>query len=62
MRFIEKHNKLLAVALCACTSGTVFQTIYARDTAPGWHGEGKERSYILSDTRKEATGLTKVDN
>lgn len=62
MRTFEKHKKLLAVALCACTLGSVFQTVRAYEAKPGWHGEGKDRYYILESTRQEATGLTTVDN
>ena len=60
MKFIEKHNKLLAVALCACTVGTAAQSVHAFETKPGWHGQGKDRYYIQASNRKEATGLTEV--
>ena len=62
MKFIEKHNKLLAVALCAASMGSVAQTIKAFELKPGWHGEGKNRYYIQASDRKEATGLTQVNN
>ena len=48
MNFIEKHSKILAVALCACACGPVLSTVYAYETQPGWHGEGKNRSYVLA--------------
>ena len=62
MNFIEKHSKILAVALCACACGPVLSTVYAYETQPGWHGEGKNRSYVLESTRQEATGLTEIDD
>ena len=62
MKFIEKHNKLLAVALCACTVGTAAQSVHAFETKPGWHGQGKDRYYIQASNRKEATGLTEVND
>lgn len=62
MNFIEKHSKILAVALCACACGPVLSTVYAYETQPGWHGEGKNRSYVLESTRQEATGLTEIND
>lgn len=61
MNFIEKHSKILAIALCACACGPVLSTAYAYENQPGWHGEGADRYYVLESNRKEATGLTEID-
>lgn len=62
MNFIEKHSKILAVALCFCACGPVLSTVYAYETKPGWHGEGADRYYILESNHQTATGLTEVDS
>lgn len=62
MKFIEKHTKLLAIALCVATSGTVLSTVQAYENKPGWHGEGKDRYYILETNRQQATGLVTIDH
>ena len=61
MNYIEKHSKILAIALCACACGPVLSTAYAYENQPGWHGEGADRYYVLESNRKEATGLTEID-
>ena len=61
MNFIEKHSKLLAVALCLCASGPVLSTVHAYETQPGWHGEDADRYYVLESNRQRATGLTEID-
>ena len=60
MNFIEKHTKVLAVALCLCASGPILSTVYAYETKPGWHGEDADRYYVLESNRERATGLTKI--
>ena len=62
MNFIEKHSKLLAVALCFCACGPVLSTVYAYETKPGWHGEGADRYYILESNHQTATGLTEIED
>ena len=62
MKFIEKHSKILAVALCLCASGPILSTVYAYETQPGWHGEDADRYYVLEDSRQRATGLTEIDD
>lgn len=61
MNFVEKHSKLLAVALCLCASGPILSTIHAYEVQPGWHTEG-ESSYYVLDNHKRAKGLTVIDD
>jgi glucan-binding YG repeat protein len=60
MNFVEKHSKLLAVALCLCASGPVLSTVHAYEVQPGWHTNG-EVSYYVLDNHQRATGLVEVD-
>lgn len=61
MNFVEKHSKLLAVALCVCAAGPVISTVHAYEVQPGWHTNG-EVSYYVLDNHKRATGLTEIEN
>ncbi len=61
MNFVEKHSKLLAVALCLCASGPILSTVHAYEVQPGWHTEG-ESSYYVLDNHKRAKGLTVIDD
>lgn len=61
MNFVEKHSKLLAVALCLCASGPVLSTVRAYEVQPGWHSNG-EVSYYIHDNHQRAKGLTEIDN
>lgn len=61
MNFVEKHSKLLAVALCVCAAGPVISTVHAYEVQPGWHSNG-EVSYYVLDNHKRATGLTEIEN
>lgn len=62
MKFVEKHSKILAVALCICASGPILSTVYAYETQPGWHGQDNDRYYVLESNRQRATGLTEIDD
>lgn len=61
MNFVEKHSKLLAVALCLCAAGPILSTVHAYEVQPGWHTEG-ESSYYVLDNHKRAKGLTVIDD
>lgn len=60
MNFVEKHSKLLAVALCLCASGPILSTVHAYEVQPGWHSNG-EVSYYVFDDHQRAKGLTVID-
>ena len=61
MNFVEKHSKLLAVALCLCASGPVLSTVHAYEVQPGWHSNGEVSYYVFEDHQR-AKGLTEIDN
>lgn len=61
MNFVEKHSKLLAVALCLCASGPVLSTVHAYEVQPGWHSNGEVSYYVFEDHQR-AKGLTVIDN
>ena len=60
MNFVEKHSKLLAVALCLCASGPVLSTVHAYEVQPGWHSNGEVSYYVFEDHQR-AKGLTVID-
>lgn len=60
MNFVEKHSKLLAVALCLGTCGPILSTVHAYEVQPGWHSNG-EVSYYVTDNHQRAKGLTTID-
>lgn len=61
MNFVEKHSKLLAVALCLCAGGPILSTVHAYEVQPGWHTDGKTSYYVL-DNHKRAKGLIEIDD
>lgn len=45
MNFVENNGKKVAAILCVASAFPVVATIYAKETAPGWHGD----KYVNSD-------------
>nr|WP_286140184.1 hypothetical protein [Faecalibaculum rodentium] len=46
MNFVEDNGKKIAAVLCVASCFPVIATVYAMETAPGWHGD----KYINNDS------------
>lgn len=56
MNFVENNGKKVAAILCVASAFPVVATIYAQETAEGWHGN----TYVNQD-KKIAKGWTEID-